>query len=82
MEKDSSLLDIEFSRLRESMLLPYRDFIMYFDEAIKLGQEKYRYLMDFYSIPKLYVPSNLNNPILELDSCGIPYTIDYLNSVN
>lgn len=39
-------------------------------------------LVDFYDIPKLYLPSSLDNPISELDSSGISHTVCYLNSVN
>lgn len=39
-------------------------------------------LINNYSIPRLELPSNLFNPISELDSSGIIYTIDYLNGVN
>lgn len=39
-------------------------------------------LIERYSIPKLFLPDNLVNPISELDSKGIICTIDYLNSVN
>ncbi len=39
-------------------------------------------LISDYNIPKLYLPLNLYNPIVELDSSGIIHTIDYLNNVN
>ncbi|MGM9849464.1 MAG: hypothetical protein ACI31V_01025 [Bacilli bacterium] len=39
-------------------------------------------LIEYYDIPKLFLPVNLNNPISELDSSGIIYTIDYLNGVD
>lgn len=39
-------------------------------------------LVKHYNIPKLFLPDNLFNPLSELDSCGIKYTIDYLNNVN
>ena len=39
-------------------------------------------LIKQYDIPKLFLPDNLFNPISELDSKGIIYTIDYLNDVN
>lgn len=35
-----------------------------------------------YNIPRLYIPDNLYNPISELDSGGIIYTVDYLNDVD
>lgn len=40
------------------------------------------YLIKCYDIPKLFLPDNLYNPISELDSDGIIYTINYLNDVN
>lgn len=39
-------------------------------------------LIKCYNIPRLFLPSDLINPISELDSSGIIYTIDYLNTVN
>ena len=39
-------------------------------------------MVKFYNIPKLELPDDLFNPIQELDSSGIIYTIDYLNNVN
>ena len=38
-------------------------------------------LIKYYNIPKLFLPE-LDNPISELDSSGIIYTIDYLNDVD
>ena len=35
-----------------------------------------------HQIPKLHLPSELVNPVDELDTSGIPKTINYLNSVN
>lgn len=39
-------------------------------------------LIEYYNIPKLVLTDNLVNPISELDSDGIIYTINYLNGVN
>lgn len=39
-------------------------------------------LVKYYNIPKLFLPDGLDNPISELDSDGIIYTIDYLNDVD
>ena len=39
-------------------------------------------LVKHYNIPKLFLPSGIDNPIEELDSSGIIHTIDYLNDVN
>ena len=38
-------------------------------------------LIRSYNIPKLFLV-NFDNPISELDSIGVKYTIDYLNDVN
>ena len=39
-------------------------------------------LIKYYDIPKLFLSDSLCNPIYELDSNGIIYTINYLNGVN
>lgn len=39
-------------------------------------------LIRIYDIPKLFLPVDLCNPISELDSRGLIYTINYLNEVN
>lgn len=39
-------------------------------------------LIRIYDIPKLFLPVDLYNPISELDSRGLIYTINYLNEVN